>query len=126
MNKIKLFHLNKRGFIQGSIYMIMYIDIDELGRLIAHHFNKRNYRVIIPLTTIMRDNTGHGLLLIHRGEIVNTNYINKRRKFRVEFIILENGTIHKVGRALIRIMEKSGKQSYTENKIKKVSKTRRK
>ena len=125
MNKIKLFHLNKRGSIQGLVYQIKYIDIDEEGRHIAYHLNKKNYRVIIPHKIIMRDNKGYGLLLIHKGEIVNTNYIHPRRKFRVELIILFDKSRHKVGRALIRTMKKSGLQSYTIKNTVKATKTRR-
>jgi len=118
MNTIKLFYLLKRGSILIFIRDILYMDIDKDGLYIVHCRGGMCYRCIFSFAKVMRDNVGCGLLMNTRGEFINTNHIHKRRKFKVEEIILIDGSSHYVCRALIRIMEKPGKQSYTEMKIK--------
>ena len=73
----------------------------------------------------MRDNKGYGLLLIDRDEFVNTNHIHKRRVFRADEIILNDGSSHFVCREMYRRMVKSGKQRYTEMENKKVKPKRK-
>lgn len=120
MNTIKLFHLHKRGWVLIFIRDILYMDIDRNGKYIVHCRGDMCYRCIFSFAKVMRENKGHGLLLISRDEFVNTNHIHKRRVFRSDEIILIDGSSHFVCREMYRRMDKSGKRRYTEMQNKKV------